>query len=304
MKKALISNIQKYSIHDGSGIRTTVFFKGCPLSCIWCHNPETQDYKAQFMVHTERCTGCGICVEVCQQKAVSIQNGKTVTDSKRCIQCGDCVDECIQNCREVSGTYYTVHQLITEIEKDLVFYEQSNGGVTLSGGEVLTQDIDFLEELLSKLHEKGIRINIDTAGHVPYDVIEKILPFVDFFLYDIKLLDPNRHKLVTGVDNSMILENLNRLSKAGANLWIRIPIIGGVNNNLQDIEQIGSFLKENKIVVQQIHLLAYHNTGQSKYERLGIVYEGMDYTRPTERELEEYLAYFQNNGFSQVFISN
>ncbi len=302
MNKPLITDIQKYSIHDGKGIRTTVFFKGCPLSCTWCHNPETKNFSGQLLFHGEKCTGCGSCVQVCPRKAVKVAGGIAVTDMNICNQCGACTDDCLQNIREISGRYYTVDALLREIEKDRVFYEKSDGGVTLSGGEVLAQDLDYLKELLTKLHTLGYRVNIDTSGYASFSVIKQILPYVDTFLYDIKLMDPELHIKYTGVGNSLILENLKKLSMEGAGIWIRIPVIGGVNASAENMEQTAGFLAEEKISLKQINLLPYHNTGSSKYKRLQWEYPGGSFGTPSDTELKEYAALFRRYGFQNIKI--
>lgn len=302
MSKPLITDIQKYSIHDGTGIRTTVFFKGCPLSCTWCHNPETKEFSSQLLFNSERCTGCKSCVQVCPLKAITIKNGIAVTDNKNCTQCGVCLEYCLQNIREISGTYYTVDDLIREIEKDKVFYEQSNGGVTLSGGEVLAQNIEYIEELVSKLYVKGYRVNIDTSGYTPFHNIKRILPYVDTFLYDVKIMNPALHKKQIGVDNDLILDNLKQLSSEKASIWIRIPVIGGVNNTILNIEETAKFLKDEKISVRQINLLPYHNTGSGKYKRLNCEYMGENFTTPTAADLDYYVTVFQQYGFYNTKI--
>ncbi len=302
MNRPLVTDIQRYSIHDGTGIRTTVFFKGCPLTCAWCHNPETKNFSRQLLFNGEKCTGCGSCVQVCPQRAVKIRGGIAVTEAGICSQCGVCTDYCLQNIREISGMYYTVDDLLQEIEKDKVFYERSEGGVTLSGGEVLAQDPDYLEELLLKLHERGYRVNIDTTGYAPFPVIKRLLPYVDTFLYDVKHMDPDLHKKYTGVGNSLILENLKKLSREGAGIWIRIPVIGGVNASAENMVQTAGFLKEKRISLQQINLLPYHNTGSGKYKRLQWEYPEESFTRPAREELEGYATIFHEYGFQNIKI--
>lgn len=286
MEKPLITNIQKYSIHDGEGTRTTVFFKGCPLSCKWCHNPETQSYKKRILFYSERCTGCGMCVEACPNNAITIENRKAFTESDVCTGCEICIDECINNAREVCGKQYELSELISELLKDQMFYETSGGGVTLSGGEVLARNMDYVENLMKRLHGRGISINIDTCGAVPYESIERVLPYTNVFLYDIKIIDSEKHKYYTGRDNKEILNNLIKLSDAGADIWIRLPLIGGVNDSKEDIEGIGAFLEDNNIRAKQISLLPYHNTGSGKYSRMGVCYEGTEFSTPDETKLE------------------
>lgn len=302
MCKPFITDIQKYSIHDGAGIRTTVFFKGCPLSCIWCHNPETQSFSRQLLFDGEKCTGCGSCVQACPSEAITLSGKIAVTDESKCAHCGVCLDYCLQNIREIAGKYYTIEVLIEEIEKDKVFYEQSGGGVTFSGGEVLAQDMDYMEELFSRLYGKGYRINLDTSGYAPFHHIKRLLPYVDTFLYDVKIMDPDLHKRYTGVDNHLILDNLKKLSEENAAIWIRIPVIGGVNNTISNMEGIAEFLKAEKISIRQIHLLPYHNTGSGKYKRLNWEYMGKAYKAPTPDELNDYVTVFQQYGFNHTKI--
>lgn len=300
MCKPLITDIQKYSIHNGAGIRTTVFFKGCPLSCIWCHNPETQSFSEQLLFDRGKCTGCGSCVPACPSKAIRLTGKLAATDESKCAHCGVCLDYCLQNIREIAGKHYTIKALMEEIEKDKVFYEQSGGGVTFSGGEVFAQDMDYMEELLSKLHGKGYRIDLDTSGYAPFHQIKRLLPYVDTFLYDVKIMDTDLHKRYTGVDNHLILENLKKLSEEQAAIWIRIPVIGGVNNTTAHMEAIAKFIKAEKISIRQIHLLPYHNTGSGKYKRLNREYKGEDYYPPTNNELNNYVTVFQQYGFNQI----
>lgn len=298
LEKPLITNIQKYSIHDGEGIRTTVFFKGCPLSCKWCHNPETQSYKERILFYRERCTGCSECAGICSQKAVTIKEGKAFTDGKKCICCEECIDVCVNNAREICGKTYNIQELTEELLKDQMFYETSNGGVTFSGGEVLTGNLDYVENLMKHLKMRGVRINIDTCGAVSWKSFERVLPWTDVFLYDIKFINEEKHRVYTGKDNREILSNLMKLSKAGAEIWIRIPVIGGVNDNEEEIGAVGNFLKEKVIHAKQVNLLPYHNTGSGKYGRVGMAYKGDEFCIPTEekmkllqRTLQQYINY-------------
>ena len=303
MAKPLIFNIQKYSIHDGEGIRTTVFFKGCPLSCRWCHNPESQSFRPELMVHPGRCTGCGACAAVCPQKAVALtRDHKTRTDRSACVMCGACVDACVHNAREEAGREYELEDLVRLLEKDRMFYEESGGGITLSGGEVLVQDIDYVEQLARRLHDKGYSVDIDTCGCAPYEHIRRLLPYVDAFLYDIKLMDPEAHRAYTGADNALILENLKRLSADGGKINLRLPLIRGVNATEAFIRGIIAFLKENRIGVYRINLLKYHNTGSGKYSRLDRVYEGAEMAEPDQAFLDWAAEAFRQSGFSNIKI--
>lgn len=252
--KAMIFDIQRNSYVDGPGIRTTVFFKGCNLQCAWCHNPESQDFKPQMMFYRDKCTGCGKCKEVCPYHL------------EQCDLCGKCTLYCPVDARKVCGRKYTVDEVMAEVVKDKSFYETSGGGVTFSGGECMLQ-VDFLLELLKKCKEKGIHAAVDTAGHVPFDSFEKILPYTDLFLYDVKCFDTQKHKQYTGVGNELILSNLKRLFDAGANVWIRIPIIPDVNDNMEEMRRIKSFL-DTCGVPENIELLPYHAMGENKYRAI------------------------------------
>lgn len=292
--ESLVLNIQKYSIHDGEGIRTTIFFKGCPMNCKWCHNPESQSYSAEIMHNNEKCKKCGSCIINCKQKAISCENGLVVTNNN-CTACGECTDICLNNAREKVGKRYTIDELMKEIEKDKMFYEQSNGGVTLSGGEIMTQNIEYIETLLKRCKRMGYRVNIDTCGHANFENFKIIIPYVDTFLYDIKHLDNEIHKELTGQGNELVLENLKKLSEAGAKLNIRMPLVEGINSDDLHIKKVIEFLK--KIKIWQINLLPYHNTGKSKYEKLGLIYEGDSYDAPSNERIEEIKVMFEKNNF-------
>lgn len=299
---SLITSIQKYSIHDGDGIRTTVFFKGCPLRCVWCHNPETQSFQKELSYDMERCVGCGSCEAACPSHAVYMKDGKAMLDKAKCTACGACVDYCNLNLREVVGEEKEIADLVRELEKDQMFYEESGGGVTLSGGEVMACDMDYVEELAKRLHRRGISVFIDTCGHVPYKNFERLLPYVDTFLYDVKTTDPEVHKEYMGVDNTLILENLEKLSKDGARIYIRIPVILEVNGKEEDILDIIRFLEEKKIHAAQVNLLPYHNTGSGKYAKVGMEYGGTDLHAPSKDEMEHLRELFRNHGFHNVKI--
>lgn len=299
---SLVTNIQKYSIHDGDGIRTTVFFKGCPLKCKWCHNPETQNFKKQILTNREKCTGCGSCILVCPNDAIRLVDGKAVTDYEKCNGCGTCVKNCLSNIREVAGKEYTVKELVKELKKDEMFYEESGGGVTLSGGEVMCMDMDYIEALVKELHRQGITVTIDTCGYAPYDNFKRILPYVNTFLYDIKAMDRDVHKEFIGVDNTLILENLKKLSEDHARIYIRIPTIKGVNADDDSMKAVIDWLIDHKIKVAQVNLLPYHNTGSSKYGRLEKAYDGEMLETPTGEEMEHFAELFQNAGFLKTKI--
>lgn len=302
MKTAVVTNIQRYSTHDGDGVRTTIFFKGCPLSCRWCHNPESQDFRKELFFYGNKCKNCGGCIPRCSSGANGMEEGRLVYDRSKCTACGSCTDWCIYEARELAGVDYTVEQLVKEAKKDRMFYEQSGGGVTLSGGEVMSQDIEFLEPLCRALHREGLSIFIDTCGFAPYEKYEKILPYVDTFLYDIKAMDSAIHQEWTGVENGLILENLKKLSAAGANIYIRIPTIGGVNADEGFMQQVIAFLKENNIHPAQVNLLPYHNYGRNKYASLAKEYDDASMQVPTNEQMEQFKELFINNGFAKTNI--
>ena len=298
-----IFNIQKFSTHDGDGVRTTIFFKGCPLRCMWCHNPESQHYYKELIFHRHKCTACGRCVAKCKQGANSIVDGKIVFDRSKCTACGVCTDWCITEARELAGKEYTVDALVKEAMKDKIFYEQSGGGVTLSGGEdMASQHMDYVEEVCRKLHENGVSVFIDTSGYTDYENLKRILPYVDVFLYDIKVMDPEDHKKYIGVDNSLILENLKKLSDEGAGLYIRLPIIQQVNATDEHIESVIHFLKENNIHARQVNLLPYHDIGKGKYASLDMEYHDDEMSVPVSELMEHFKSMFEEQGFNKVNI--
>lgn len=298
----LITDIQKYSIHDGDGIRTTVFFKGCGLRCAWCHNPETQSYKPEILFNEEQCKGCGACIPVCSSHAIDMKGDCVVIDRTKCSVCGACADICNSNLREVVGKEYTVTQLVKELRKDEMFYEESGGGVTLSGGEVMTADMDFVETLLKKLHRIGISVFIDTCGHAPFENFERLLPYVDTFLYDIKTIDNTVHMQYMGAGNEVILNNLKKLSQAGATIYIRIPVIKEVNGTECAMQDMIQYLQDEGIHAARVNLLPYHNTGSGKYMRLGKRYEGETLHAPEKKEMNHFKELFQKAGFHDVRI--
>ena len=276
-KTGTIFDVQKFSTIDGPGIRTTVFFKGCNLKCAWCHNPESQAFEREMMFYKNKCTGCGKCKEKCP-------NG---LDS--CTLCGACTVYCPARAREIVGKEWSVEDIFAEIEGDRTFYETSGGGATFSGGECMLQ-IDFLEALLQKCKENGIHTAVDTAGHLPFEYFERILPFTDLFLYDVKCFDRETHKRFTGVYNDNILSNLQKLLGKGVPIWIRIPIIPTVNDSREELLKIRDFLCSNG-EPQKVELLPYHVMGENKYGALG-----KDVTRflpPTDEKMAELRSLFE-----------
>ena len=295
MLTASIFNIQKFSVHDGPGIRTTFFFKGCPLRCAWCHNPESLSTKAELLHNKEKCSQCGACVQNCKDGSITMVDGDIHIDNTKFQGDEDILDECQQNALSIAGKHYTLDQALKEALKDQVFYEESGGGVTLSGGECLMQ-IDFVEAFLKRLKDQRIHTTIDTCGHVPQDYLERILPYVDLFLYDLKHTDIEGHKTFTNVDNQLILDNLQYLSDQRARVFLRLPIIVGVNATNEHIHQTMAILKN--IKVEQINLLPYHSIGEGKYDRLGLEYAKEAFQVPSNDLLNSFKTLFASKNIS------
>jgi len=290
----VIFDVKRFSIHDGPGIRTTVFLKGCPLNCWWCHNPEGQAPGPELVLRAGRCIGCGACLEVCPQGAISLDSGVARTDRERCDLCGACVEVCYTGAREVAGREMTVQQVVAEIERDIPFYDQSGGGVTFSGGEPLLQQ-DFLLALLQACRERGIRTGVDTCGYAPWETLDRVRRLTDLFLWDLKLMDDARHREYTGVSNRLILENVRALSERGHAIFLRLPIIPGVNDDDGNIRQTGAFAAALPHLAR-VDLLPYHPTGVGKYERLDQVYRLPDTRPPSDGRIEEIVDMLRGFG--------
>ncbi len=263
MIRGRVFNIMRYSISDGPGIRTTVFLKGCPLHCLWCHNPESQSAGLEVIFRRDRCLGCGECLKACPRGAVTPEG----YDRETCLLCGRCLEACSSGAREGSGREMSTGQVMAEIEKDILFYDQSGGGVTFSGGEPLAQP-GFLLSLLKACRRQEISTAVDTSGYGPWECLDRVVPEVDLFLYDLKIMDEKRHREATGVSNSDILKNLESLSRVHGNILVRFPVIPGFTDDPGNIFALGKFLQQ--VQVQGIELLPYHKIGIEKYPRLGM----------------------------------
>ena len=283
----VIFDVKRYAIHDGPGIRTTVFFKGCPLRCRWCHNPESWDQGPEHSLRTSLCTGCGRCIEACEAGAISRSGDRVSTDLTRCVFCGACVEACPTGAREIVGRQVTVAEVMAEIERDVVFYDQSGGGATFSGGEPLVQPA-FLDELLAACQAREIHTALDTCCHAPWDVVEKICRRVDLLLCDLKHMDPVVHQGVTGVSNELLLENLQRLARLGRQIVIRFPLIPGVNDDQQNVAAVGRFVGSLD-GVGRIDILPYNEAARGKLARLVRTYELLE-AEPSQREQLEAIA--------------
>ena len=282
----MVFNIQRFSVNDGPGIRTTVFLKGCPLHCRWCHNPESISPKQELILREDRCVRCGDCKALCTNEAISVRDGDYVTSRELCKVCGDCVKLCYAEAREVVGKEMTIQEVVTEIDKDAVFFTESEGGVSFSGGEPLLQH-EFLLSLLKVCKHKGYHTAVDTTGFTSQKILEKVIPDVDLFLYDLKTLDDTKHIEYTGVSNHVILENLGFLVRHEKNIIVRIPVIPGVNDSSEELARIGSFVKELG-GIREIQILPYHKTGIDKYVRLGKEYRMADLVPPPCDEMNEF----------------
>ena len=295
MLKAPVFEIKHFAVHDGDGIRTTVFLKGCPLRCVWCHNPEGLSARPQLAYYPNKCISCGECVAVCPAQAHALVGSAHQFDRTCCTACGKCVDVCLGEALTLYGREMTSDELLPHLLEDRDFYDNSGGGVTLSGGECLTH-ADFCAELLRQLKAHSIRTAVDTCGDVPREAIDKVMHYTDIFLYDLKAVDEETHKKCTGHSNRRILENLRYIDAYGKDIEIRIPYVPEYNNS--EIEAIAKLLSE-LTHVKKVRLLAYHNYAGSKYASLG-----MDNTLPprlpVEEELNIALRLLKDHGLNAV----
>lgn len=293
-----IFDIQKFSIHDGPGIRTTVFFKGCSLNCAWCHNPESISKNKQIQTYFSKCIGCGKCFEVCKEGAHIIFNGSRLYQRQLCKSCGECVSECYSGALVMTGFDITVDDLMTKIEADAPFYSDSDGGVTFSGGEPLLQP-DFLVDVLKCCKDIGIHTAVDTAGNVPFKNIEMVMPYTDLFLYDLKAMNDEVHKEFTGVSNKLLLSNLKELDSYGANIRIRVPVITGANDTDSEFIAMAVFLSKLKNI-EGVEPLAYHSLGVGKLESMGKKDNNIIFETPTTDRMEYIRLIFSEAGLNVI----
>jgi len=292
LSEGLIFDIKKYAINDGPGIRTTVFFKGCPLRCPWCHNPEGQSFLPEVMVRPSRCVaGCRECVAACKPGALSMAQDAPVLDKLKCDLCARCASVCPAGAIEIVGRRVGAAEVIAEIERDRVFYEESGGGVTFSGGEPLAQ-VDFLAELLDACRARAIHTTVDTCGYAPPEAASMVANSADLFLFDLKIMDEKKHDAVTGQPNGVILENLGRLVRLGQKVVIRLPLIAGVNDDAANIRETAAFLR-GLGALTEVSLLPYHALGRDKHRGLrkksrsgGLSAPSLDRLSEIKRDLE------------------
>jgi pyruvate formate lyase activating enzyme len=298
--KGTVFNIQRYSIHDGPGIRTTVFFKGCPLRCVWCQNPESQAFQQELFYNKERCKGCGRCLTACPEKASEIVEGHSRTDRTLCKACGACAEVCPEEARVLMGKSVSAKEVFAEVKKDAIFYERSGGGVTLSGGEPLAQP-EFSIQILSQCKSSGIHAAIDTCGHAPWETVEGVLKVVDLVLYDLKHMDPIEHRKITGVSNALVLENLKRIyHEPHVALAIRIPVIPGFNDTPENMEATASFIVKDLDASVPVHLLPYHRLGDSKREQMESSQPSLGIVSPSDEDMEKLRGYFESRELKAV----
>lgn len=283
----IIYNIQRFSLNDGPGIRTTVFLKGCMLRCVWCHNPESRSMKKQLMLNASRCIGCGLCLTACEKGLHRFSDGVHDIDRAHCTACGACAAVCA-GALETVGRTATVDEVLREVMKDALFYKNSGGGMTLSGGEPLMQP-GFTLKLLRGAKEKGLNTAVETCGCAGWEQIEALLPYVDLFLWDVKETDSERHRAFTGAGNALILENLRKLNAAGARIVLRCPVIPGMNDRDAHFRAIGELSMQLKNV-ERIDVEPYHPLGKGKSESLGEEYPLAHLTFPEDAAVRRWIV--------------
>ncbi len=284
--RGIVFDIMKFALHDGEGIRTTVFFKGCPLDCWWCHNPESRSPRPQHLYRAARCIRCNACIDACPESALSRDNGRVRLDLGRCAAHGLCARACPTEAMQIAGRELTVDEVMEAVRSDRVFYDESGGGVTFSGGEPGMQP-DFLCALLDACDAEGIHTAVDTCGALPWEVLQRIARRADLVLYDLKIIEPQRHRRYTGVSNELILENLERLAELRIDealpleIRVRVPVVPGVNDDDDNFRRLGVFLSGLPGERLCVDLLPYQRLGEAKYEALGLDYR-LPGTRPPD----------------------
>ena len=293
-KSGMIFDVRRFSVHDGPGIRTAVFLKGCPLSCLWCHNPESQRYAAELMLRENRCIRCGTCMTACPLGAIQRNAGDYITNMDLCNQCEACVPVCPAEAREMVGKLMSVKQLISEINRDVLFYDESGGGVTFSGGEPLMQP-RFLLDALQACKRLDLHTALDTSGYADWSILAPISAYTDLFLYDIKLIDPQMNQKYCGVSNELILSNLRKLSQKGAVIYLRVPIIPGITDTSTNLDQIVD-LALSLPGIRRVDILPYHQAAMAKYARLNLSYLLGEVTPPSGERMIAIQDRLQSSG--------
>lgn len=295
-----VSNIERYTLHDGPGIRTTVFLKGCPLRCLWCSNPESQESHPEIIYIKDRCSGCGRCLEVCEQNAIVQESEFTPVKFlyDLCNGCGLCVEQCAPEALTIAGKEMTAEAVCEVAARDILFYKHSQGGITLSGGEPLAQP-EFSAEVLRLCQQKGIHTAIQTCGYAPINNLKKVVPFIDLIIYDIKHMNDKEHKRLTGVSNKLILENLRFLSAQRKRIIIQMALIPGFNDSAENMRAVFDLVKSLQSV-EGLSLLSYHTLGVAKYHRLGREYQLPNLSQTSKAYLEKKMNLAENYGVSLI----
>lgn len=297
----LITHVQRFCIHDGPGIRTTVFLKGCSLRCFWCHNPETWKLKPEIQYFSGKCITCGECVKVCPNYAHKLVDGAHRFDRSLCENCGRCAEACMAEALILSGEWWTVGRLIELLERDRVFYEQSGGGITLSGGEPLSQ-ATFSQEVLKEAKVGGLHTAIETCLMGKWDDLEGMLPFLDLVIMDIKVMDDRKHREAVGASNQQILANARQLMTCGLPVLVRTPVIPGVNDDEESITAIAEFIVGFPTLTAY-ELMPFHRLGEEKFRGLGIMYQAQDITPPEANSMEQLAEVARTAGIETVLLA-
>ncbi|MFX1355122.1 MAG: glycyl-radical enzyme activating protein [Promethearchaeota archaeon] len=292
-KEGIVFNIQRYSIHDGPGIRTTVFLKGCPLRCKWCSNPESINPFPELFLRKDRCNQCEQCIEVCSLNAIFFDDGLIQINRPECNLCMKCIEACPLDVIQCTGKKVSVHEVISEVMQDELFYNNSGGGVTISGGEPLYQ-LEFTLNLLKKFKQKSIHTTVDTTGYAKSEDFEKILPYTDLILFDIKHLDSEIHKKETGIQNELILNNFEKALVNKKKVWVRVPVIPHFNDSNEYMEKLANFLSKKPI--EKVSLLKYHEWGKHKYKYLDIIYPLKDAYFISDEKIQKFKEIIESFG--------
>jgi pyruvate formate lyase activating enzyme len=295
--RGLVADVDHFAVHDGPGIRTAVYLKGCPLHCIWCHSPETQSFSPELLYLPQKCTACGLCLGVCAPGALKAvgQDCRVGVDWERCTHCAACAAVCYPGALKMSGTWMSAAELLAQVEKDRPFFAASGGGVTLTGGEATAQPL-FARQFLSGCQHLGIHTALETNGCAPWQVYEQMAPLVELFLYDIKHMDQDRHRQLTGASNQLPLSNLRRLAELRAQVIVRVPCIPGLNDDPANIAATAGFMRQAGL--ETIHLLPYNLSAGAKYHWLGREYSLPEQSRQSSDKMEELAAICRTYGLT------